>query len=345
MATTGIYIYGIVPNFYETEFFHALITGVDFVSYQNIIAIIDCREIACIDFCDRVSLAKLLVHHQKTIEEIMAIGLNMILPMKLGTMVSNKEDVLKILEKGYDLIVDTLKKIEYLTEIDLAVTWSDFSRTLQEIGSHPDIVALKEDLLKKEETLLQIDQVKVGMLIHEKLIDKNKLAKLKIQDALSTLCIDMKAHEVMDDQMVSNSAFLLNRNKKEQFEQVIDLLDDEYKGLLNFKIVGPLPCYSFYTIEIEELNPEEIENARKILGLNGETTRPKIKKAYLENTVLFHPDTHPESYDLESFNKINKAYYTLLDYTAAAMHSSKYKHISLTRDKVLENLILVKIKE
>ena len=86
-------------------------------------------------------------------------------------------------------------------------------------------------------------------------------------------------------------------------------------------------------------------NLYNILEIEPNASETEIKKAYLENAILFHPDTHPENNDMESFSRINKAYYTLLDYIAAARQESKYELISLARERVLENLILVKIKD
>ena len=149
----------------------------------------------------------------------------------------------------------------------------------------------------------------------------------------------------MNDQMVTNSAFLINSNNKEKFEQLIDQLDEEYKGLLNFKLVGPLPCYSFYTIEVKELNPEHVAQAKTELGLREETSESEIKKAYLEKAKLFHPDVHPGNGNEENFNRINKAYHTLLDYSTAAKQLSEDEYTSLVNEKIIENLILVKIKE
>ena len=45
MATKGIYIYGIIPNFYSAEMFRSLVnTGIYTISYQNISAIVSERE-------------------------------------------------------------------------------------------------------------------------------------------------------------------------------------------------------------------------------------------------------------------------------------------------------------
>ena len=265
--------------------------------------------------------------------------------MRLGTIVNSKDEVIKILNTGHDLIIDILKKIEYLIEIDLVVTWVDFPGILKEISNHPDIIKLKDEILKKDGNITKVDQVKVGMVIKEKLDIKNKNIELKILDSLSAYGLDIKMHEVMNDQMIINAAFLINRTKKEKFEQAIDQLDEEYNSTQNFKLVGPLPCYSFYTIEIKELNPEKVEQAGKELGIKEKTTENEIKKAYLEKAKLFHPDAHLNNGDEESFNRITMAYHTLLDYSATVRQSSKEEYILLAKETVIENLILVKIKE
>ena len=145
--------------------------------------------------------------------------------------------------------------------------------------------------------------------------------------------------------MITNSAFLINRSKKENFERVIDQLDEEFNGMLNFKLVGPLPCYSFYTIEMKELNPDHIAEAKLELGLSEETTESEIKKIYLNKARLCHPDNIEGKGNEEKFQKISTAYHTILDYSVAARQSSKDDLISLKGDSVIKNLFLVKIKE
>ncbi len=346
MAPKGIYIYGVVPNFYGTTHFQSFEpSGVYAITYQNISAIVSDRDSVHLDLLDRESLGYLLVHHQKTIEELQRKGFNMLIPMKLGTIAASREEVIKILSNGHDLIIDTLTKIEYLTEIDLVVMWANFGEVLKSIAEDVKIREMKEDLLKNKESITKVDQAAIGMLIQEKINAKNKAIEITILDALASFGIDIKMHQVMNDEMVTNSAFLINRNKQEKFEQAIGRLDEEFNGTLNFKLVGPLPCYSFFTLEVDLLNPEKVEQARKELGLKEKTTESEIKKAYLEKAKLFHPDNSQESDDTEKFNKIQNAYHTLLDYAAAAKQSVKEELIFLATEKVKENLTLVKIKE
>lgn len=346
MAKKGIYIYGIVPNIYEAEKFRLLEEfEVYAIPFKNISAIVSNKVGGVPDFSDVESLAHLLVRHQKTIEGVMASGFTMILPMKLGTVANDMEEVFRILSRGYDLITATLKNIQHQTEIDVAITWADFGGILKDVVNHPDIVTMKDNMLKNIDNLSQVDHVQIGMLIQEKLEEKNKLVGLNILEALSSFSIEVKNHEVMNDQMILNSAFLINRSNYGNFEQEIDLLDEEYKGLLNFKLVGPLPCYSFYTIEVTEVNQEQLEQALKDLGLNEEPSENEIKRAYQEKAKEFHPDMQNNMLNEGNFNRINKAYRILLEYSEAAKKESKDGNTFQTNDKATPNLILVKIKE
>ena len=346
MNTTGIYIYGIVPNFYSTDMFRTLEnSGVYAIPFENVSAIVSDTPDKIIDYSDREALGYMLVHHQKTIEDLYGKGFTILIPMKLGTIVSSKEEVFKIFSSGYDLVIETLKKIQFQTEIDLSVTWADFSHTLKEIANSSEVVSLKDKIMKNIDKVSHDDQVKVGQLVQSKIKEKNTKNELNILDWLAPVSIDIKTHDVMNDQMLLNSAFLINKNNQEVFESIINKLDEEYKGSLNFKIIGPLPCYSFYTIEVLELNSENIAQANIELGLKEQTSEAEIKRAYLGKAKLFHPDSRKDNSDEEKFNRITKAYHTLLDYSAAAKKSSKEEHISFSKERVNNNLILVKIKE
>jgi hypothetical protein len=346
MATKEIYIYGIIPNFYSAEMFRSLVnTGIYTITYQNVSAVVSDRENTSFDLLDREALGHLLVEHQKTIENLMKKGFNMLIPMRLGTLVQSKDEVFKILSNGYNLIIDTLTKIEHMIEIDLAVTWADFSTSIKELANHPDIIATKKEILKKGDAITHADQVKIGILLQKKLKEKNAIVEFDIQDAISAFCTNIKMHEVMDDQMITNSAYLINRNKKEKFEQEIDRLDEKYKGMFNFKIVGPLPCYSFYTIEVKELNPEHVLQAKAELGLSGTSSEDEIKKAFQEKVKEFHPDVNQDNEALDHFNRIKNAYQILLEYVEAAHLASKEYSILKNNERAVENLFLVKIKE
>jgi len=344
--TKGLYIYGIIPNCYEAEQYRELSSFDVFnIPFQKVSAIVSSNDVVDYRQLDTEKLARLLINHQKTIESIMNIGFTMIIPMRLDTFANNTTEVLRILENGYDLIIETIQKVANHLEIDIVATWSDFNQIMEEIAVNPEILELKTKIEKSKNRVTQTDQLTIGYLVKKILDEKNAEYATKIIEALNPFCQSTKSHEVMNDQMVINTAFLVNQGQSALLEKALDQLDERFNGKLNFKLVGPLPCYSFYSLEVKELCFEEIESAKKELGLHNSTSERIIKQAYLDKARLFHPDTNPGDDSAVIFNKINKAYQTMLDYVNAVKPESREDQFSLLIDAVAENSFFLKIKE
>lgn len=344
--TEGLYIYGIIPTYYEAEQFRKLeSTDVFNIPFQKVSAIVSKKSVIDYRQLGTEPLARLLIDHQKTIESLMDMGFTTIIPMQIGTFVNNTSEVLRILEKGYDLIIETIEKATNLLEIDIVASWSDFSQILAEIAVNPQVFEMKAKIENSETGITQSDQLSIGYLVKKILDERKAECATKMIEALTPFCQSIKQHEVQNDQMVSNTAFLLKQSQSALLEKALDKLDESLNGKLNFKLVGPLPCYSFYTLEVKELYFEEIELAKKELGLNNSTSEKNIKQAYLDKAKQHHPDTNFGDDSAVIFNRINKAYQTMLDYVNAVKPASREVQFSLLIDAVAENSFFLKIKE
>ena len=340
-----MYVYGIIPTYYPAENFRELDRfHVINIPYRKISAIVS--ESSVIDYkqLGTQPLAKLLIDHQKMIESIMNIGFTAIIPMRLGTFVNNTSKMLKILEKGYDLIMEIMENIVNMVEIELVSTWADFDQVLLEISTNQQVIEMKTEIEERKK-VTQSDQLIIGYLIKRILDETRKEYAKNIINVLEPICKSSRQHEVLNDQMISNTAFLINQSKLDLFEQTLNKLDTELNRKVNFKLVGPLPCYSFYTLEVKELDFNEIEEAKKELGLNALASEKKIKQAYLNKVKLFHPDKNSSKNSTETFNRIKKAYQTMLDYINAVKPASFEEQFSLLIDAVSENLFFLRIKE
>lgn len=346
MEGKRIYIYGFIPNIYSPKMFRSLEEcGVYAIPLKNTLAIVSDWTNTSFSFSDREELGRLLVDHQKTIENLIEKGFNMIIPIQLGTIVNTKEDVYKILASGHEIIVDSLNKIEQKFEIDLAVTWVDFPEFINSVAADPEIVTLNQAILEKGDEVTQMDQIKIGKMIEEKIKERNRTLQLDIINTLSLISEDIKINEVMNDQMVTNTAYLVHRSKREAFEKGLEGLDKAYEGKLNFKMVGPLPCYSFYTIEVKELNRRHVLEAGEELGLSGNLTEGKVKFAYQEKAKVFHPDVNKGLSNSDNFSRIKEAYNTLLEYLHATELAPKEKMFPSGGKEEMGSLFQVKIRD
>lgn len=346
MTMKGLYIYGIIPTYYKPEQFRELESiNVFNITFGKISAIVSNHKVVDFNNLDTEALARLLIHHQQTIESVMNIGFRTIIPMRLGTFAGNTSEVLQILEKGNDLFIEIMEKISNLVEIDLVSTYADFGQVMSEISTNQEIVTMKENLVKNNMPVTTSDQLKMGYLVKKVLDDKKETYKVKILEALLPFCKTFKQHEVLNDQMISNTAFLIKQNSQDEFEQALNNLDVTFERKINFKLVGPLPCYSFYTMEVKKLLFEDIDAARKHLELNHLTTEKNIKQAYLHKAKAYHPDSDPINGSISMFNRINSAYKTMVDYARVVKPGSADESFSILRETFSENSVLIKIKD
>lgn len=315
MAENGKYIYGFIsankpknlgPIGIEQGEVYTL-------PYQDIAAVVSDLPFIQFDSLPKEALLRNLAVYQTVIEKVMKD--NHIIPMKYGLMAQGEEELKRILEKGYGQIKTNLKEMENKIELDVAALWSDLEAVLKEIGEEEEIRRLKEEAASKPPDQIFEIKINVGKMVKASLDKKREECASEILDVLKKEAEDHCSHAVMDDSMIMNVAFLINMDKKEAFESKVDDLDKQYKGRVNFRIVGPLPPYSFCTLEMKKLEFGGVNEARRMLGLGEETTIAEINEAYRELSKKFHPDKYPGDQEAQKrFEKITRSYQMLSDY-------------------------------
>ena len=239
-----------------------------------------------------------------------------VLPVKFGTWVSDDLEAEKVLDKGYWDIRRLYIEINHCVEFEVVATWMKEKILKEVFVSTPEIQELQKMLAGVPEERSFEYKVRLGQLVQAELLHRREIFGQRIKDALSTVSTGTATNELLDDFMVLNSAFLIQNGKEEAFDRILRELDGEYRGFMNFRCIGPLPAYSFATIEIKKGEFEKIDKARVVLGLEEEATLSGIKNAHRGLSRQFHPDLSQS--DGKRFEEINWAYRTILDYCMAA---------------------------
>lgn len=363
MNKAGKYIYGVINS--STEEFFELDEIVSFedihsfgnttgiadnseisnraytISFQDIAAVVKDSEIVDYSHMQKNTLGRLLVSHQQLVEKVMAKYT--IIPMRLGTFAGSDEEVREILSKGYRTIKDIFERAKDSIEIDIVATLNDIKSFMQDVSEEDEIRQLKRSLLNKEGGITIDDQMKVGVLVKRHLDKKKEMLAGQIQAALCEIAQNLKAHDLMDDKMVLNTAFLLDKNRQKEFEHKLDELNEKFEDKLNFRCVGPLPPYSFYTLEVKKPQFEEIDWAKKKLGLEKDfITAIEIKKAHRRTAMTCHPDKNPDTPNIEQkFDEMTRAYKILLDYYRASNQNEHDQCCCLNEQSFEKNALLV----
>lgn len=349
MNVTGKYIYGIIASEGQQPYGPYGITSckeVHIIPYKGIAAVV--RDAQIVDYTRmfKDALAMLLVEHQKTIERIMNLEYTVI-PMCLGTFAKDEAEVREILSKGYVLINEIIQKTIYKIEIDVAATWNNFNAMVKEASEEREIKEFKENLLTDPKGITVDGQLKIGFMLKKALEKKRDEYALKIQEALKRVSFDFKTHELMDDKMVINAAFLIDKNKRGDFDKKIEGLNVEFNEKLNFRCVGPLPLYSFYTLQIKKIQSQDLDWAKKKLHLLSDfTNRDELKEIYQRALFLYHPDKNPTKPGTEKeFAEVVKAYKLLGEYCIACEQAGYKDRFPFVEEEFRKNTLLLKVKD
>jgi hypothetical protein len=363
MSKRGKYVYGVINSGTEESFDLGGIVGFEdiyplrspaevvsssenskwayTISFRDIAAVVKDSEIVDYNHMPKETLARVLVSHQQLVEKVMTE--HTIIPMKLGTFAESEGEIEQILAREYGTIKDIFERVQDAVEIDVVATLNDLGSFLQEVSEEEEIKTLRQSLLSKENGVTMDDQMRVGVLV-KRCLDKRKAEYAdRIQTTLKEVSDGFKAHDLMDDRMVLNTAFLLSHNRQKDFERTMEELDKGFEEKLDFRCVGPLPPYSFYTLEIKRPQFEQIDWARKQLGLTDDfVTAEDIKKAHRRLALTCHPDKNQNTPDTQKkFDEMTRAYKMLLDYCRASNQAQGSRGCYLNEDAFEEDAVLV----
>jgi len=329
MSDKSIYIYGFINTNEEQNFDYVGIEGGEVYTqpYQDIAAVVSDSPFTQFDSLPKETLFLHLAVYQAVIEKVMKN--HYIIPMKFGTVVKGNEEVKRIMKKGYSQITLGAMAMEDRIELDVVAMWNNLDAVLAAIGEEEEIKKFKEEAESKPPDKSLEARISLGKMVKASLDEKRTKCASEILRVLRKKSENLLIHDAMDDSMIMNVAFLITKDDKEIFESKVDQLDERYQDSVDFRIVGPLPPYSFCTFEVRKANFSEISAARKVLGLGEKSTALEIRETYWELSKKFHPDRHPGDADAQKrFENITKAYRLLIDYCDVEQCSFKEEDVT-----------------
>ena len=310
------YIYGVISTSQSATFGQSLLSSIPeevrTVVYQDLACVVSNYGESDFASLSREEKLRCLMAHQGIIERVMKEGYT-ILPVKFGTLVEDEDEIRRILEQGYDKLVPTLNQMNGLVEIEVAATW-DLKKVLEEIGSEEQIMQLGRTMAGKTASEILEIQINAGKLVKESLDRRREGYYWQTMQSLAETALDVQPNALVADEMVMNIAFLIQREKQEDFDSQVRRINETFNDQINFRVIGPLPPYSFSTVEIKRPDPDKIEEARQLLGLGTDVPDKELKEAYRHLAAKSHPDAHLDDTGDELFTKVREAFVLLRDY-------------------------------
>lgn len=343
-----IYVYAIIPTCEEQQFDATGLCPADprvrTICGAGLAAVVGAAPDVDLRALPREEAVRYLLAHQRVVEGVMRNSVA--LPVKFGTVVPDEATVVSLLVRGQPVLAPPLTELAQHVQVELIVSWR-LEDTLREIAAEEAVVRLKAKVAAQPGEAASDLRVELGRLVKASIDRRRELCRDRILAALRPIAADVEENALMDDRMVANLALLLPQDARTAFDQRLAQLDEAHAGRLNFRCVGPLPPYSFATVEVALPSFCAIDRARRTLSLGDTAGRAEIKSAYRRLIQTVHPDlAAAETADATEAANLTAAYRILMSYAdalPAAAGMSAESGCRFDRDAV-EGSILVTVR-
>jgi len=190
-----------------------------------------------------------LTAHEKVIEKVMKDYT--ILPIRFCTIATSIDEVRSLLMKRYQEFKNLLRSMDNKVELGLKAFWLNIDKIFKEISAlNEEVIILKEKLQKKKKNPSLDERVTFGEKVKKALEKKREVEAEEILQELKPKCIDFRLKEMIGDNMVLNSVFLVDRMQEREFDELVEEFTKKYEDRLKFKYIGPVPPFNFVNLVI-----------------------------------------------------------------------------------------------
>jgi len=174
-----------------------------------------------------------------------------VIPMSFGTVFRSEDDVSELLRSTYRAFTDVLDKMQDKIEFGLKVLW-DREKVVAKIEQENDeIRRLKDEITRNAASSTYFARMQLGRLVEGAMEEAGNRYVSDIHEALKAVAVASRSNKVIGDRMIANAAFLVDRKREKEFDDVVREISRKYEDVLTFKYTGPWPPYNFVNIKLK----------------------------------------------------------------------------------------------
>jgi len=244
----GRYVYGVISSREPASFGKIGIGGlgdtVYTINHGDIAAVVSRTPVFIFDPNRENALA-----HEHVIETVMRQFT--VIPMSFGTVFRTDDDIREVLKSIYPSLKDVLKQMEGKVEFGLKVTW-DRDQIIEQLKREDEeIHRFHLEITRKHLQSTYLARMQLGRMIDKALADRSAQLVREIYEGLRESCVASRHNKPIGDKMILNAAFLIQREREQDFDNAVNRVARQFGTQLNFKYTGPWPPYNFVNIRLK----------------------------------------------------------------------------------------------
>jgi hypothetical protein len=172
-----------------------------------------------------------------------------VIPMSFGTVFKTAEDIVELLRSAYDAFRDVLIKMEGKLEFGLKVLWEP-DQVIGEIEKEDENLRRLREEISSQKGSTYFARMQYGRLVESLLQERSQRLVGEMLNELAGVSVASRANKPIGEKMILNAAFLVARDREEEFDAKVKEIGGRYENLV-FKYTGPWPPYNFVNIRLK----------------------------------------------------------------------------------------------
>jgi Gas vesicle synthesis protein GvpL/GvpF len=173
-----------------------------------------------------------------------------VLPFRFGTIVPDAQEVgEQLLLAHHDELAQLLRRVEGRVQLTLKATYEDEPLLREIVDSNPEIRELHRQLRDLPEDEGRALRVRLGELVSAAVEQAREHDGAELLAQLRDVTVAGSLDPPEREYMVLNAPLLVERDRVGEVEERLELLAEERAGQMRFRLLGPMPAYSFIDIE------------------------------------------------------------------------------------------------
>jgi len=188
-----------------------------------------------------------LMRHSRVLQE--ASERTVVLPMRFGVLMPDADAVrAELLDPHREDLEAQLAEMTGKAELTLKAFYDEEAVMREIVQENAEIGQLSEAVRDQPQDATYFERLRLGEMIAQALEAKRAADAELILGQLEPLALEVDAGEPVHERMVVNAAFLVERDRLDEFDQAARDVNERLGDRMTFRYVGALPPPSFVTM-------------------------------------------------------------------------------------------------
>lgn len=185
-----------------------------------------------------------LLCHEKVLEDAMNEGFRNLLPLQFGLVVKSWEAVSEQLTRPYqEQLQDLFEKLEGKREVSVKIFWNSPSEIEGLLDANPELKDRRDGM--KGKALSMEEVIEIGQAIEAGLEGRKLEVIQTFINALEPLAEEVMEGEMMTEEMIYNTAYLIPWEGEELFSEKVEEIDSKFSDRLRIRYNNFTAPYTF----------------------------------------------------------------------------------------------------